>query len=109
MTSNLARFIERANVSDQYSHIFPLVTDWILTWDPVPQPVLGFILGIAEVIFAVSLGSLIFSGDLATFLPSSIDIVLFTCAVILIVTSLVSKVSGVIRSTQDTTSVIPFS
>ena len=66
----------------------------------------GAIMGITEVIFAISLGSLIFSGELTRFISRGIGIVLFTAAVMMIVTSIGSKVPGVIGSTQDASSVI---
>jgi SulP family sulfate permease len=66
----------------------------------------GVIMGVTEVIFAISLGSLIFSGELTAFISRGIGIALFTAAVMMVVTSLGSKVPGVIGSTQDTSSVI---
>jgi len=66
----------------------------------------GVLMGISEVMFALSLGSLIFSGELAPYLPYGIGIALFTAAVMMIATSLTSAVPGVIGSTQDSPSVI---
>jgi sulfate permease, SulP family len=72
----------------------------------VPGLVAGVVLGITEVIFSLSLGSLVFSGELAPFLAFGIGIALVTSVVMLIGISLISLVPGVIGSTQDTTSVI---
>jgi len=66
----------------------------------------GALIGVSEVMFALSLGSLIFSGELAPYLPYGIGIALVTAAVMMIVTSLTSSVPGVMGSTQDSSSVI---
>jgi len=66
----------------------------------------GVLMGFTEVIFALSLGSLIFSGALALYLPYGIGIALVTAALMMIGTSLTSSVPGVIGSTQDSPSVI---
>lgn len=66
----------------------------------------GAIMGITEAIFAISLASLIFSGKLTPYISRGIGIALFTAPVIMIVTSLGSRVTGVIGSTQDTSSVM---
>ncbi len=63
-------------------------------------------MGITEVMFALSLGSLVFSGELAPFLPYGIGLALFTAAAMMIGVSLTSAVPGVIASTQDSPSVI---
>ena len=72
----------------------------------LPALTSGALIGITEVIFSLSLGSLIFSGELASFLPYGIGIALATAAIMLTVTALTSSVPGVMGSTQDTTSVI---
>jgi sulfate permease, SulP family len=66
----------------------------------------GLLLGVTEVMIAVSFGSLIFSGELASYLPYGIGMALATAAIMMIGTSLTSRVPGVIGSTQDTSSVI---
>jgi len=66
----------------------------------------GLLMGSTEVIFALSVGSLIFSGELAEYLPYGIGMALVTAAVMMIGTSLASRVPGVIGSAQDTTTVI---
>ncbi len=66
----------------------------------------GLLMGITEVIVALSLGSLIFSGELTAYLPYGLGMALATGAVMMIGTSLTSLVPGVIGSTQDTSTVI---
>ena len=66
----------------------------------------GAVMGITEVIFTLSLGSLVFSGKLAGGLPYGVGMALVTGAVMLIIPALVSKVPAVIGSTQDSSSVI---
>jgi len=66
----------------------------------------GVLMGITEVMFALSLGSLIFSGDMARYLPYGIGAALFTSAAMMICISLLSSVPGVISSIQDSPSVI---
>ncbi|HSR34925.1 MAG TPA: hypothetical protein VLY63_30530 [Anaerolineae bacterium] len=66
----------------------------------------GVLIGITEVIVALSLGSLIFSGDLTAYLPYGIGMALGTAAIMMLGTSLTSLVPGVIGSTQDTSTVI---
>ena len=72
----------------------------------VPALTSGVLMGITEVMFALSLGSLIFSGELAPLLPYGIGIALATAAIMLAVTALASSVPGVMGSAQDTTSVV---
>lgn len=66
----------------------------------------GVLMGIVEIIVALSLGSLVFSGSLAVYLPYGIGMALVTAAVMMIATSLTSLVPGVIGSAQDTSTVI---
>jgi SulP family sulfate permease len=72
----------------------------------LPALTSGLLMGITEAMFALSMGSLIFAGELATYLPYGLGIALVTAAAILIGTSLTSRVPGVIGSTQDTCTVI---
>ncbi len=72
----------------------------------LPGLVAGLLLGTTEVIIALSLGSLIFSGELAPFLPYGIGMALVTAVLVLGITALVSRVPGVIGSAQDTTAAI---
>jgi len=76
-------------------------SEWLL-----PGLTSGLLMGITEAIIALSLGSLIFSGELAAYLPYGIGMALVTAAVMMIGTSLTSRVPGVIGSTQDTSTVI---
>jgi SulP family sulfate permease len=66
----------------------------------------GLLMGITEAIFALSLGSLIFSGELAPYVSYGIGMALVTAAIVMIATSLSSSVPGVIGTTQDTSSVV---
>ncbi len=72
----------------------------------LPSLTSGALLGVAEVIFALSVGSLIFSGDLAPHLSHGFAIALVTTTVMLISISLGSSVRGVTGSLQDSPSVI---
>ncbi|UCC89731.1 MAG: SulP family inorganic anion transporter, partial [Anaerolineales bacterium] len=72
----------------------------------LPSLTSGILIGITEVIVALSLGSLIFAGELAPYLPYGIGMALVTAAVMLIGTALSSLVPGVMGSTQDSPSVI---
>jgi sulfate permease, SulP family len=66
----------------------------------------GVLMGVTEVIFALSVGSLIFSGDLAPYLPYGIGMALATSTVMLIVISLGSSTPGATGILQDSPSVI---
>ncbi len=72
----------------------------------LPNMMAGVLVGIGEIIFAISIGSLIFSGELLPFLPYGIGIALVTAAVTMISIALLSSIKGVIGSLQDSTSVI---
>ncbi len=72
----------------------------------LPALTTGAVIGASEVIFAVSLGSLVFSGELAPYLSYGIGIALVTAAVLMIVTALTSWVPGVMSTAQDSPSVI---
>ena len=72
----------------------------------LPDLTSGVLMGITEIIFALSLGSLIFSGELTVYLPYGIGMALVSAAVIMIGTSLTSRVPGVIGTTQDSPAVI---
>jgi SulP family sulfate permease len=72
----------------------------------LPGLTLGVLVGITEVIFALSVGSLIFSGELAPYLSYGIGIGLVTATIMLISVSLGSSIPGVIASLQDSPSVI---
>jgi SulP family sulfate permease len=66
----------------------------------------GLLIGFTEIIFAVSLGSLIFSGELAPHLPQGISIAIASLAITTIVISLTSSVPGIATGIQENPSVI---
>jgi sulfate permease, SulP family len=72
----------------------------------LPCLVMGTITGMVEVIYALSLASFVFSGDLAAYLPYGFGISLASSVVLLIGTSLTSSMSGVFSSTQDSPTVM---
>jgi SulP family sulfate permease len=72
----------------------------------LPGLIAGLLMGVSEVIFALSVGSLIFSGELGPYLSYGIGVALVTAAIVLIGISLSSSVPGVTGSLQDSTSVI---
>jgi len=72
----------------------------------LPSLTAGVLIGISEVIFALSVGSLIFSGELAPYLSYGIGITLVTTTILLVVTSLGSSIPGVTGSLQDSPSVL---
>jgi SulP family sulfate permease len=72
----------------------------------LPGLTLGVLVGLTEVIFALSVGSLIFSGELAPFLAYGIGIALVTATIMLIGVSCGSSIPGVTGSLQDSPSVI---
>lgn len=61
----------------------------------------GVLTGIIKAIFALSMGSLIFAGELAAYQPYGLGIALVTAGVISIGTSLTTRVPGGIGSTQE--------
>lgn len=66
----------------------------------------GVLMGITEAVFALSMGSLIFTGELSAYQPYGLGMALVSAAGILIGTSLTSRVPGVIGSTQEPPTVI---
>jgi SulP family sulfate permease len=66
----------------------------------------GVLIAINEIIFALSVGSLISSGDLSPYLSYGIGIALVTTTITLIGISLGSSVQGLTGSLQDSVSVI---
>ena len=72
----------------------------------LPGLIAGLLLGITEVFLSLSLGSLIFSGDLASYLPYGVGIALVTATSMLVTVALTSRVPGAMGSTQDSTSVV---
>jgi SulP family sulfate permease len=72
----------------------------------LPGLTAGVLMGVTEVIFALSVGSLIFSGPLAPYLSHGIGIALITSTIMLIGISLGSSLPGVTGILQDSPSVI---
>jgi SulP family sulfate permease len=72
----------------------------------LPSLTAGVLMGLAEAAFAISLVSLIFTGELAPYLPQGIGIALASAVVLLITTALVSAVPGVMSSVQDSPAVL---
>jgi len=72
----------------------------------LPALMMGSVTGILEVIYALSIASLIFNGDLAAFLPYGFGISLVSSVVLLVGTALTSSVSGVFSSVQDSSVVV---
>lgn len=72
----------------------------------LPNLIAGILVGIEEIIFAISIGTLVFSGDLASYLPHGIGIALLTATVLMISIALLSSINNVIGSLQDSPSVI---
>ena len=72
----------------------------------IPGLTAGALISLMAVFFALSIGSLIFSGDLAPYLANGLGIALVTQTIVLIVISLGSSVAGVTGSLQDTCGVI---
>lgn len=94
MIEKLACIFSNLNAGNHVSRpILPLLTA-------------GILIGVNEVIFAISVSSLIFSGALAPDLGYGIGIALITAMVCMISLSLFSSIPGVIGSLQDSPAVI---
>lgn len=72
----------------------------------VPCLITGVLMGVTEAIFALSVASLIFSGDLAPYLPYGIGMALVTSTIMLAAISLGSSAPGVTGILQDSPSVV---
>jgi SulP family sulfate permease len=72
----------------------------------LPSLATGLLIGVNEVIFAISIGSLLFSGELSAYFPYGIGIALVTTTVMLVTISLGSSVRGLTGAIQDGPSVI---
>jgi sulfate permease, SulP family len=72
----------------------------------LPNLTAGLVVGFVEVIFAISVASLIFSGPLKADLPRGISIVLVTSIVSILMTSLFSSSKGVVAGIQDNPAVL---
>jgi SulP family sulfate permease len=72
----------------------------------VPSLTIGVVLSFTEVIFVISLASLIFSGPLEPYLPRGIAIVLVTAIIHMLFTVLFTSSKGIIASIQDNPAVV---
>src|SRR5574341_874523 len=72
----------------------------------VPGLTAGLLMGLVEVILAMSLGSLIFSGDLAAYRADGIGLALMAGGLILLMVALAGGVPAAIGSVQDSPSVL---
>jgi len=68
--------------------------------------VAGVLVGTTEVIAALSLATLIFSGSLASFLPYGVAMALISATILLAGISLVSRIPAVVASVQDSPAVV---
>ena len=68
----------------------------------LPGLVAGVLIGFSEIIDDISLGSLVFSGELSRYLAFGFSIALTTSIVLMIVSSLASSVPGMVSGTQET-------
>ncbi|MBN1146078.1 MAG: SLC26A/SulP transporter family protein [Anaerolineales bacterium] len=80
--------------------------DELLGEQPLSGLLGGSLMGLTEVFITLSLASLIFSGPLATYLPQGLGAALMAAAVIMILSSLISSMPGLIASVQDSSSVL---
>lgn len=71
-----------------------------------PNLATGLLVGFSEVIFSVSLGSLIFSGELASYLPLGIGIAIASLAITTLTISLTSSIPGIISGLQESPALI---
>lgn len=72
----------------------------------LPDLLAGVVLGFTEVIFTISLASLIFSGPLEAYLPRGIAIALVTTIVHVLFATFFDSAEGVISSVQDNPAVL---
>ncbi len=67
----------------------------------IPNLMAGFVVGIIVVIVSISLAALIFSGELAQYLPDGIGLVLYSGIIVTGLISLTSSYSGMIAYPQE--------
>jgi SulP family sulfate permease len=72
----------------------------------IPSLMMGVLTGMVEVIYALSLASLVFSGNLVEFLPYGFGISIVSSVVLLIGTAVISSIPGIYSSTQDSSAVM---
>ncbi|HKJ27066.1 MAG TPA: SulP family inorganic anion transporter [Anaerolineales bacterium] len=61
----------------------------------------GFVIGLIDVIVVISFGALVFSGDLAAYVPLGINLLLFGGALNCIIVTLTTSFTGMISVSQD--------
>jgi len=72
----------------------------------LPNLTAGLVLGFVEVIFAVSIASLIFSGELKAYLPRGIAAVLVTSTLGILITAVFARVDGAVGGIQENPGVL---
>ncbi len=72
----------------------------------LPGVVAGILVGTTEVIIALSLGTLIFSGPLAPYLPYGVGMALISATILMAGIALVSRIPAVVASVQDSPAVV---
>ncbi len=72
----------------------------------LPSLTVGLVTGVLEVIFAISLASLIFSGELSVNLPTGVGLALFSILAINVSVALMSSLPGVVTNVQESPAVL---
>ena len=72
----------------------------------LPSLTVGLVFGVLEVIFAISLAVLIFSGNLSEYVFTGIGLALFSIVVVNIVIAFRSSLSGIIANVQESAAVL---
>ena len=72
----------------------------------LPSLTVGLVFGFLEVIFAISLAALIFSGNLSEYVFTGIGLALFSIVVVNIVIAFRSSLSGIIANVQESAAVL---
>jgi len=93
--------IKKLTIGYKHRHLESLNFDRIL-----PNIIAGLLIGVEEIVFAISIGSLVFSGELVPYLPYGISIALVSAAITMVSISFLSSLNGVIGSLQDSPCVI---
>jgi SulP family sulfate permease len=71
-----------------------------------PNLTVGLVIGGLEIIFAISLSALIFSGDLSEYLPTGIGIALFSILMLNAVVTWMSSLPGVVANVQESSAAL---
>jgi SulP family sulfate permease len=72
----------------------------------LPSLTVGLVTGVLEVIFAISLASLIFSDELSVNLPTGVGLALFSILTINVSVALISSLPGVVANVQESPAVL---